>query len=137
MLDKMKSRLDYRGGKDQIDRMNSDKLKSLESAMKYSYQSATINILPQQCLCKCLINPDKLSMDVDNKILSIPYYDEIREGSVIWWSETDSYWLVYLQHLEETAYFRASLRRCRNQVELNGGKKYWVYIICFTFHLYP
>lgn len=128
MLDKMSYRLNYRGGTDQIDRMNSDKLKSLESAMKYSYQSATINILPQQRLYKCLINPDKLSMDVDNKILSIPYYDEIREGSIIWWSETDSYWLVYLRHLEETAYFRASLRRCHHQVELEDGSFYWVYI---------
>jgi hypothetical protein len=35
---------------------------------------------------------------------------------------------VYLQRLEETAYFRADLRRCRHQIELSNGSKYWVYI---------
>jgi hypothetical protein len=33
-----------------------------------------------------------------------------------------------LQHIDETAYFRADLRRCRNTIELDNGSKYWVYV---------
>lgn len=136
LFDKMAFRLNKRGGEEQINRMNEDKLKSLESAIKYSYQSAKIGITfagEEEIFVDGLINPDKLSLDLDNKILSIPFEAGIQEGDVIAWhqreeKEEPSYWLVYLQHLEETAYFRASLRRCRHQVELNGGRKYWVYI---------
>lgn len=38
-----------------------------------------------------------------------------------------SHWLVYLEDLTEDAYFMADIRRCDQQVEING-KKYWTYI---------
>lgn len=171
------------GGTDQQKRMNIDKLKSLRKALQYSYQAATAVLLDGREF-RCLINPNKLSVDLDNKILSIPFEacpvngeikDEpnidnsdlgfetgidvegiwnemvpvdcvpdakpypkvpssvmqvvgLKEGDVIEWKENGSYWLIYLQKLEETAYFRADLRRCRYQVELENGSKYWVYV---------
>lgn len=191
-------RLNYRGGAKQLDRMNIDKLKSLKKALLYSYQAATIILLDGREF-RCLINSDKLNLDLDNKILSIPFKgvrlnspllpappqeddsnsgesgegtwedmedlvtiltlsDEgqwenmgdsneevsnedsseqgylqeedinIKEGDVIQWKENNSYWIIYLQYLEETAYFRANLRRCHHQVELENGSFYWVYI---------
>lgn len=196
----LKTRINYRGGANQIDRMNKDKLKSLKSAILYSYQSATAELMDGR-LFKCLINPNKLSLDVDNKIISIPFYgirvnnnvepedpstpstpnegnegvwedmedievvaiafssegtwedmednpvdpepeipepstpiptDEeeigLKEGDVICWKENGTHWLVYLRYLEETAYFRANLRRCRHEVLLKNGSKYWAYI---------
>ena len=196
----LKTRLNYRGGANQIDRMNKDKLRSLKSAINYSYQSATVELNDGR-LFKCLINPNKLSLDVDNKIISIPFYgirvnditdpdspvtplppnegnegvwedmedmdivalafstegswedmkddptepdpivpdpvepipkqeEEIglKEGDVICWKDNDTHWLVYLRYLEETAYFRANLRRCRHEVLLRNGSKYWAYI---------
>ena len=132
----MKTRIEYRGGPDQISRMNEDKLKSLKSALLYSYQSATA-VLPGDRDFKCLINKNKLSVDLDEKIISIPFEDyclnkkenqqtNIKEGDVIEWKENGSHWLVYLQRLEETAYFRANMRRCRYEVTLDNGKKYHV-----------
>lgn len=176
----MKKRLQYHGGSSQQARMNIDKLKSLKRAMQYSYQAATA-ILPDGREFRCLINPNKLSPDLDNKILSIPFKDVclnrryepdapcyegdwedmeelytkeyqslnekapreiyknpvcgrkvvatgIKEGDVIEWKETKSHWIVLLQHLEETAYFRADLRRCRYEVEFEDGSKHWAYI---------
>lgn len=196
-LDTMKTRLNYRGGSRQLDRMNADKLKSLKQALLYSYQAATA-ILSDGREFKCLINPNKLSVDLDNKILSIPFIDKvlnageilypnisdsinhsqegqwedmedlisiltytdenweemvpeedvedlpeasddmiiqegeqeigIKEGDIITWKENGSHWLVYLQRLEETAYFRADIRRCRYQLTLGNGSNYWVYV---------
>ena len=141
----MELRLNYMGGKNQQKRMNVDKVKSLKKALLYSYQAATA-ILSDGREFKCLINPDKLSTDLDNKILSIPFKNiclnekqdnatigkeveiNIKEGDVIEWKENGSHWIVYLQRLEETAYFRAELRRCHYQIEIENGEKYWIYI---------
>ena len=143
-IENMKARLKFMGGNQQ-ERMNKNKLNSLKKALLYSYQSATA-ILSDGREFRCLINKNKLSSDLDDKILSIPFEDvclnadrvgtttqglvktNIKEGDVIEWKENGTHWLVFLQRLEETAYFRADLRRCRYEVTLDNGSKYWVYI---------
>ena len=196
-INNMKTRLGYLGGNSQIERMNKNKLRSLKKALLYSYQAATA-ILSDGREFRCLINPNKLSLDLDNKILSIPFIDYplnggqgtsadiedsdnhsqegvweemedlvatlslidegweemvpeedvedlpdpendviipegeqevgIKEGDVITWKENSSRWIVYLRRLEETAYFRADIRRCRYQLTLGNGSKYWAYV---------
>lgn len=141
-LDNLKTRLNYYGGSKER-RLIKDKLRSLKKAM-YSYQGQTA-ILEDGREFKCLINPNKLNPDYDNKILSIPYRDiclnkgrlgktseaeeelGIKSGDIISWKETNTKWIIYLPFLEEVAYFRAEIRKCEAQAELNG-KKYWIYI---------
>lgn len=143
-LENMKTRLDYNGGTAQIARMNADKLRSLKKAMTASYQAATA-ILADGRQFKCLINPDKIKNTYDNKILSIPFEDiclnspkkgttsqgiipiNLKAGDVFTWKENGSQWLVYLQRLEETAYFRSEIRKCNKIVEINGNK-YPIYV---------
>ena len=138
-INNMKARITYMGGS-QIERMNKDKLHSLKKAMLYSYQAATAKLSDGREF-RCLINKNKLSMDLDDKILSIPFEDiclnaenkdivatNVKEGDVIEWKENGSHWLVFLQKLEETAYFRGDLRRCRYQITLDNGSKYWAYV---------
>lgn len=138
-LNKLKTRLDYRGGKAQQDRMINDKLRSLKKALLYSYQ-AGVAVLKDKKEFRCLMNPDRLVPDYDNKELSIPFEDialnekeqgvqsiNIKPGDVFEWKQTHSYWLVYLRFWEELAYFRAAVRRCDSEVEVNG-QKYRVYI---------
>jgi hypothetical protein len=36
----------------------------------------------------------------------------MKPGDVFTWKKTNTHWLVYLQDLEEIAYFRAEIRRC-------------------------
>ena len=149
-LDILKERINYNGGKQQESRMILDKLRSLKKALLYSYQAETAVIFNKDTWdwekeFRCLINPDVLKEDYDHKIISIPFKDiclntakvgkttegeediDLHQGDVIKWKENDSYWLVYLQNLEETAYFRAQLCRCRYEVEI-GEHKYKVYV---------
>lgn len=141
-LETLKMRLQYQGG-NQEGRFVKDKLKGLKKALLYSYQAETV-VLEDEREFRCLINPDKLKPEYDNKIISIPFKDiclnkervgttsqgeeeiGLKPGDVFQWKETNTYWLIYLQYLEEKAYFRAELRRCKYEVEING-KKYWVY----------
>lgn len=210
-LNNMKTRINYNGGAQQQARMNLDKLRSLKKALWYSYQAATA-VLADGREFRCLINPNKINADLDNKILSIPFKDirvnmkpnipgngngstdsdlpdnsggsggeswedmkdlvatlslasgetwedmedpddipeeevpevpedeensfipqgeeeiGLKEGDIIEWKENGSHWLIYLQRLEETAYFRADLRRCRYELTLGNGSKYWTYV---------
>ena len=73
-LEDLVTRLDYRGGVQQVSRMNEDKLDALKKALVRSYQSATA-ILADGREFKCLINPDKLKNQYDDKIVSIPFKD--------------------------------------------------------------
>ena len=138
-LEDMKTRLNFNGGNRQVDRMNLDKLKSLKKALLYSYQSATAQLSDGREF-RCLINPDKLKTDYDNKIISIPFEDiclnedkigkttegiqpiGMKPGDVFTWKENNTDWIVYLQRFEETAYFRAEIRRCKYEVDIEGTK---------------
>ena len=157
-LDNLKTRLQFNGGIIAEGRMQEGKLKSLKKALLYSYQAATA-ILQDGRMFRCLINPDKLKNDYDDKIISIPYEDicigkmieiideetgEVKKieqpvprigktsqgiepiglkcGDVFTWKETNTDWIVFLQRLEEDAYFRAEIRRCDYEIEINGKK---------------
>jgi hypothetical protein len=51
----------------------------------------------------------------------------IKTGEVLEWKRTGTFWLVYLQHLEEEAYFRGSICQCTGEVDIDGTK-YKVYL---------
>lgn len=141
-LDNLKTRLNYMGGSRKESRMQQGKLRALKKALISSYQAATAVIDGKEF--RCLINPDQLKADYDTKILSIPFKDiclnedrvgtttqgeqdiNIQVGDVFTWKETNTDWLVYLRYLEEDAYFRADIRRCNHEAEING-RKYSVY----------
>ena len=142
-LELLKQRLQYQGG-NQEQRFINDKLKGLKKALLYSYQAETA-ILEDGKQFRCLINPDKNKPAYDNKIISIPYKDvclnmprvgkttqgeidiDLKPGKTFTWKETNTHWLVYLEYLEQDAYFRAEIRRCDQQVKI-GQKNYWAYI---------
>lgn len=145
MSENLNIRLTYAGGKKAENRMQLDKLRTLKKALLYSYQAATA-ILEDGREFRCLINPDKLKNDYDNKILSIPFYDiclnsefldiptsmaeeptNMQVGDIFTWKETNTDWLIYLRHLEEDAYFRAEIRQCSGTIEVDG-KEYRAYI---------
>lgn len=135
-LENLQTRLNYIGGNRQIDRMNRDKLNTLKKALLYSYQSATA-VLADGREFRCLINPDKLKNVAEDKIVSIPFEDiclnkprvgkttegieeiGMKPGDVFTWKENGTDWLVYLRRFEETAYFRAEIRRCKYSVTID------------------
>lgn len=123
----MAKRLMSAGGFAQQQRMIKDKRHSLDQATKYSYQAAWVrkcaatevetkeekNILPP---VRALINPNKLKQDYDDKIISIGFEHKFNCGDVFEWCNTGTYWLIYLQDLEELAYFRGDIRRCTYEI---------------------
>lgn len=139
-LNNLQKRLNFRGGKSQVDRMIDDKQRSLDWALRYSYQSATVALQDNREF-QCLINPNKISMEIDDKMLSIPFRDKclngagadkedigVKVGDVITWKrqDRDSHWIIYSQYLQETAYFRGLMRQCEDEpIEINGKVFYY------------
>lgn len=154
-LNHMQTRLNAVGGPNQWNRMRQDKLRGLKKALLYSYQSAVVSIyhpaqqVTQDNQFRCLINHDKLKVDYEDKIISIPFQEPplgsnipvetgFKNGTVFKWIHgnkeewtPDTYWIVYMQYSEETAYFRAEIRKADSEIEIitvNGIYKYrgWI-----------
>ena len=134
-LENLKTRVKYYGVTVE-DRLKTDKLRTLKKALFNSYQAETI-VLADGREFKCLINSDKLEKDYDDRYISIPFEDiclnaerlgktfegqqkiGLKPGDVFKWKENDSYWITYLPKLEESAYYRATIRRCMYEVTIN------------------
>ena len=111
-------RLQQHGGNAQQERMIRDKRRSLDSALKFSYQGADVLRVDAENRepVRALINSNKLKQDYDDKIISIGYENNFKCGDVFKWMGTNTYWLIYLQDLTELAYFRGDIRKCAYQI---------------------
>lgn len=129
-LKNMYTRLNNRGGEAQQDRMIQDKKRTLERAVKYSYQGAKIQLVNSEEIVPALMNPNKLLADYDEKTVSVEYNKGFKLGEVFRWINPseyngDTYWIIYLQDLTELAYFKADVRRCShviNWLDEKGNK---------------
>ena len=139
MVDTLQLRLNYLGGNAE-GRILQSKLRSLEKALLYSYQGEDITLADGRQF-RCLINPDKLKPDYDNKILSIPFISTplnsdstekvevgIKCGDIFHWDRTNTDWLVYLRNYEEESYFRGELRRCKYEIDAGNGNIIKAYV---------
>lgn len=124
-LENMKKRINYYGGSGPDARIVKAKYNSFKYALNNSYQAEWIEFKDKKY--RCLINPDRLNLDYDEKEISIDYECGLQVGDTIYWNRTDSYWIVYLQRIEEEAYFRGLMRQCDAYIEVNGNK-YWLYM---------
>lgn len=124
-LDRMRKRASF-NGYDVRDKLNvKGKFNSFKDALRSSYQAENITFKGHKC--RCLINPDKIKENYDQKEISINSKYGMKNGDVFCWDRTNTHWLVYLQELSEEAYFRASIRRCDYQIDVNEHK-YWIYL---------
>lgn len=141
----MRMRLEWQGGIHQEDRMIKDKWRTLQRALKYSYQACTIqkvqaynetlpydwqnSSIPDNIdypFDRALINPDKVKQDYDDKIISINHELGYEPGDVFEWKKTDTYWIIYLQEITEDAYFRGEIRRCRYRINFKDEEGNWI-----------
>ncbi len=108
----------HNGGHKQQERMIKDKRRSLDRAVWYSYQAAEIARVGEETEApiRALINPNKVTQDYDDKIISVGFEHELKCGDVFTWLGTNSHWLIYLQDLTELAYFRGDIRRCSYEI---------------------
>lgn len=107
-----------RGGHLQQERIIMDKRRSLDRAVWHSYQAAEVvrNDAERKKPVRALINPNKLIQDYDDKIISVGYEYNFKTGDVFEWLNTKTYWIIYLQDVDELAYFRGDIRRCRYEI---------------------
>ena len=112
-------------GNTQQERMILDKRRSLNHALYYSYQGAKVvkTDAADRTPVRALINPNKLKMDYDDKIISVGYEYNFAPGTVFEWLGTKTFWIVYLQDITELAYFRGDIRKCSYEIawEDEGG----------------
>ena len=132
-------RINTMGGFPQQDRMIRDKYRTLLRALKSSYQGAWVKKYYPDYIemmegvrnrppIRALINPNKLKMDYDDKILSVPFDAGFKIGDIFEWVNTGTYWLVELQDLEELAYFRGEIRKCTYEITwIDEGQQYSTY----------
>lgn len=126
-LEMLKKRLMARGGNAE-GRMSKDKLDTLNKALLYSQQAETIvlNGVEQ----RALLNNNKVKMDYDDKVISIPFSSNIKVGDVFYWGKTGENWIVYLRYYTEDAYFRGLVRKAQHKIEWvnDFGKKCETYL---------
>ena len=124
-LDLMKARLNFRGGAAQQDRMIKDKRETLDRVTLYSYQGARIKKDTSEEIAPALINPNRLSQDYDDKIVSVGYEYGYAAGDIFEWCNTGTHWIIYSHELTEFAYFKGKVRRCRYQIKwlADGAEK--------------
>ena len=91
---------------------------------------------------RCLINHDKLKVDYQDKVISIPFEQNsvsidpvldnndlletgFHNGTVFKWVHgnkqewvPDTYWIVYMQYSEQTAYFRGQIRKADEEINI-------------------
>lgn len=136
----METRLNAFGGSNQWIRMREDKLRVLRKALLYSYQAAIVSKYnptlqeTEEYQFRSLINHDKLKVDYEDKIISIPFQEKpingdkvvetnFHNGTVFKWIHgnkeewtPDTYWIVLTQYSDETAYFRGQIRRADSEI---------------------
>ena len=111
-------------GKTQHDRNVEMKKRSFLASLKNSYQYEQIT-LQNGTKWDCLINPSRLTEEYDTKVLSIDFEAGVQEGDVFYWDRTERWWIVTLQQHTEEAYFRATINRCDQEIQIDDDW-YWI-----------
>ena len=100
-----------------------DKRRTFDKVVKYSYQGAKVKDLGSESstIVRALINPNKVKMDYDDKIISIGFEHGFTTGTVFEWINTGTKWICYLQDMTELAYFKGDIRRCKHKISWSDG----------------
>lgn len=118
------ARTQYLGG-NQLDRINKQKLRSLQAALKNDYQTRYIKT-ENHAAWPCLINKNSLKSDYDKEYISVEYAAGLEAGDTFECLDDGSHWMIYLPIITETAYLRSEIIRCRYTLDVDG-EKYWIY----------
>lgn len=135
-LELMQQRLKFFGGLTEQERMRQGKTDGFKSALKFGSHSQTIVCKDKEY--KVLINDNKLTQDYDEKIISAPKESGLTTGDIVYWKETNSYWIVYLNDISELSYTNAYMRKCYHEPIIktnNGSAHVWAAVFGKEEHL--
>jgi hypothetical protein len=120
------ARMQYLGG-NQLERINKNKLKSFQQALKNDYNTRMIKY--NNAVWPCLINTltGGFKADYDKEIISVDRASGLEAGETFEVLDDGTHWMIYMPYVGETAYLRSDIIRCRYQLNVNG-KDYWCYV---------
>lgn len=90
-----------------------NKQKVLDSVIKQSYFGANIVVnSDEENLFRVAIT---MSDDGEgDKVISAPFDKNLKLGDIIYWSETNTYWIITYQEFAELAFFQGKMEQCEN-----------------------
>lgn len=90
-----------------------DKQKVLNSVIKESYfgSNVVVNSDEENLFRAAITMSDAGEGD---KVISAPFDRKLKIGDIIYWSETNSYWIITYQELSELAFFQGKMEQCEN-----------------------
>ena len=110
-------------GGNSLDRINKQKLASLKAALKNDYNSRMIKTSKHSAYPALITTMSGgLKANYDMKYVSVDYDAGLEAGDVFEILEDNTFWMVYLPVLTETAYLRSEIIRCRYVLEIDGEK---------------
>ena len=118
------ARMQYLGG-NQLNRIDKQKLRSFQNALKNGYQTRYIKT-DSHSVWPCLINKNSLKADYDKEYVSVEFESGLEAGDTFECLDDGSHWMIYLPIVTETAYLRSEIIRCRYTLDVEG-ENYWIY----------
>ncbi len=90
-----------------------DKQKVLDSVIKQSYFGANVVVnSDEENLFRAAITMSDAGEG--DKVISAPFDKNLKLGDIVYWSETNSYWIITYQELSELAFFQGKMEQCEN-----------------------
>lgn len=118
------SRIQYLGG-DQLARINKQKLRSFQIALKNGYNTRYIKV--DHSVWPCFIGTltGGLKENYDRELLSVEFDSGLKQGKTFEVLDDGSHWMVYLPIFAEKAYLHSEIVKCEYTLEVDG-QEYWV-----------
>ena len=117
------SRLQYLGG-NQLDRINKQKLRTFQTALKNGYNTRYIKV--DHSVWPCFIGTltGGLKESYNRELLSVEFDSGLKPGKTFEVLDDGSHWMVYLPIFAEKAYLHSEIIKCRYTLEIEG-QEYW------------
>ncbi|HAU86060.1 MAG TPA: hypothetical protein DCW90_11360, partial [Lachnospiraceae bacterium] len=120
------SRLQYLGG-DQLSRIDKQKLRTFQTALKNGYNTRYIKVGNSVWPCFIGTLTGGLKANYNKEMISVEYASGLTPGDTFELLDNGSHWMIYLPTIAEKAYLHSEIIECRYNLEING-KKYYMYV---------
>jgi len=120
------TRLQYLGG-DQLSRIDKQKLRTFQTALKNGYNTRYIKVGNSVWPCFIGTLTGGLKAKYNKEMISVEYASGLTPGDTFELLDNGSHWMIYLPTIAEKAYLHSEIIECRYNLEING-KKYYMYV---------
>ena len=118
-LDVLKRRILSRGAT-KMDRMNTDKQKTLIDIMEEYYNNCNMEF--NTVGFTGVIHAQRMNLESDDEVFIAPFNNSftLGIGSSVLWLDNNTHWLITTHELKERAYFRGTVKRALYEIKWRG-----------------